>query len=415
MMQGIVLLWLATTVSAYTIVQTTGSRNTGIDGMQLPLFTVQLEKGETFTDAQKVEAYQAWYKATTDYLSTTGNDSPAALREAAFCYSGPPLYPPATETLPPTPICDDFITVYNNTTSETQDFLTQLKNATRRSELMSSGQYAILLQQQEEKLRVLQGCFPGMKSSMVDDLKAQVDEILKAPSTADIISAAVRAVLGDSTNQTQIDQARLLFNDLLSANKTSFTQADIDAAAKSLFGTAGGTLNSTVLAAITKQLQNSSWVAEARGSMFPGDSFIDEIVLACGNATNSKNFSAFLSDLVQARTMGEYNSSVVSRFLSKYFGDMCLRKVPGLPFRVWWWTGRGGFLDTLVSEFSNRNATTIDQAMRNTGNSWYDNLLKQQNKAATDVSTFVKNVSNAANNGFQNAVNTITNFFKGFG
>ncbi|GMS89718.1 hypothetical protein PENTCL1PPCAC_11893, partial [Pristionchus entomophagus] len=380
-------------------------------GMELPLFTVQLEEGETLTDTQKVEAYQAWYKATTDYLSTTGNDTQAAVREAAFCYSGPALYPPATDTLPPTPTCNDFITVYNNTTNETQDFLNQLKNVTRRSELLSSGNYSTLLQQQEERLRVLQGYFPGMKSSMVDDLKAQVDAILNAPSSDDIISAAVRAVLGNSTNQTQIDQARVLFTSLLSENKTSFTQADIDAAAKSLFGTAGGALNSTVLAEITKQLQNSTWVTQARGTIYPGDSFIDEIVLACGNATNSKNFSAFLSELVRARTSGEYNSSVVSKFLSKYFGDMCLRKVPGLPFRVWWWTGSGGFLDTLMKEFNNRNATTIDQAKTRTGNSWYDNWMNTQNKAAVDVSTFVKNVSNSANQGFQNAFNSIVNFF----
>ncbi|KAF8359659.1 hypothetical protein PRIPAC_94654 [Pristionchus pacificus] len=369
MKRGAILLWLAAAVYGYTIVRTTGNRSTGIDGMQLPLFTVQLDAGETLTDAQKVEAYQAWYKATTDYLTSTGNDSQAAVRDAAFCYSGPALYPPATDTLPPTPTCDDFIMVYNNTVNETTDFLNQLKNATRRSELMSSGQYDTLLQQQEEKLRVLQGYFPGMKSSMVDDLKAQVDTILNAPSSDDIISAAVKA----------IDQARLIFTSLLSANKTSFTQADIDAAAKSLFGTAGGALNSTVLAAIAKQLQNATWVAQARGTMYPGDSFIDEIVLACGNATNSKNFSAFLSDLVKARSMGQYNSSVVSRFLSKYFGDMCLRKVPGLPFR------------------------------------WYDKWMNQQNKAAVDVSNFVKNVSNQANNGFQNAVNAIANFFKGFG
>lgn len=59
---------------------------------------------------------------------------------------------------------------------------------------------------------------------MVDDLKAQVDTILnvsntpfigmlekrihfQAPSSDDIISAAVKAVLGNSTNQTQARNA----------------------------------------------------------------------------------------------------------------------------------------------------------------------------------------------------------------
>ncbi|GMT20330.1 hypothetical protein PFISCL1PPCAC_11627, partial [Pristionchus fissidentatus] len=285
-------------------------------------------------------------------------------------FTGPALYPPATaEKLPEIPTCTDFITVYNNTVNETQDFLNQLKNATRRSELMSSGQYDAMLKDLEEKLRALQGYFPGMKSSMVDNLKQQIDDILKTPSADDIITAAVKA----------IDQARLLFTDLLAANKTSFTQADIDAAAKMLFGTAGGALNATTLATITKQLQNSTWVSQARGVIHPGDSFIDEIRLACGNGTDSKNFSAFLSDLVKARSMEEYNSSVVSRFLSKYFGDMCLTKVPGLPFRVWW-----------VSEF-------------------------QHLKVATDVSNFYNNAASSSNQAFQNTVSSIVSFFRGFG
>ncbi|GMT20329.1 hypothetical protein PFISCL1PPCAC_11626, partial [Pristionchus fissidentatus] len=76
------LLSLSATSSAYTIVQTAGNRSTGVDGMKLPLFTVQLADGETLTDEQKVQAYKDWEKATSDHLATTGDNSPAAFRDA---------------------------------------------------------------------------------------------------------------------------------------------------------------------------------------------------------------------------------------------------------------------------------------------------------------------------------------------